>query len=139
MSKSHSYMERKSNSDDFPHNTKERGFSLDPEWLLSRKHSDLFFQPRLIQILVFSAIALHIIFNGPHSCQSFNLSHALCNVMIQVWVELFLFHNWVLHAEKHLGRLGRTDRKIWLRKTGASISLFADGMNDFNIWLCLYY
>lgn len=49
------------------------------------------------------AIFLQVIFGGPNSYQSFNLSRALCNGVCRLWVELFLLRNWALHAEKPLG------------------------------------
>lgn len=54
MSQTPSYMGEKSDRDDSQHNTKERGLSLDPWRLPSRRQGNLFFQPRLIQIPVFS-------------------------------------------------------------------------------------
>lgn len=61
------------------------------------------------------AISLQVIFSGPNSYRSFNLSRALCNCMHCLWMELFLFHNWTLHAAKPLGHHQRfTARKMWM-------------------------
>lgn len=61
------------------------------------------------------ARSLQVIFSGPNSYHSFNLSRALCNCMPWFWVELFLFYNWALHAEKPQGHHQRfTARKMWM-------------------------
>lgn len=62
-----------------------------------------FFSLDSFKFLFSLAISLQVIFSWPNSYQSFNLSRALCNCIYRLRVELFLFCNWPLHAEKPLG------------------------------------
>lgn len=98
-----------------PHNTKEKTLSLDPRRWPSRRQGNLFSSLLSFKFLSSLAISLQVIFSGPNSYHSFNLSRALCNCMHWLWLELFLFYNWALHAEKPQGRHQRfTARKMWI-------------------------
>lgn len=82
---------KKSDKDNSPHNTKEKGLSLDPRRLPSRQRGNLFFQPTCIQILVFSSNITAGYIQWTKFLSVFNLSRALCNCMYRLWVSFSHF------------------------------------------------
>lgn len=78
-----------------------------------------FFNLDSFKFLFSLATPLPGIFSGPHSYQSFNPSRAICNCVYRLRVELFLFYNWPLRAEKPLGNQEGQPGNVNVGRNGA--------------------